>query len=77
MLAAVVVLLYLATLVLGVFLLLLYRQFGLLALGSAQAVRLPGLGDQRAVADDVAGEHDLVGHVVEVEEPVPGGDGER
>ena len=34
MLAAVVVLLYLAALVLGVFLLLLYRQFGLLALGS-------------------------------------------
>jgi hypothetical protein len=41
-LATVVVLLYLATLVLGVFILLLYRQFGLLALGSAQAIRLPG-----------------------------------
>jgi hypothetical protein len=42
MLTAIVVLLYLATLVLGVFILLLYRQFGLLALGSAQAIRLPG-----------------------------------
>ena len=42
MLATVVVLLYLATVVVGVFLLLLYRQFGLLALGSAQTIRLPG-----------------------------------
>jgi hypothetical protein len=42
MLPAIVVVLYLATLVLGVFILLLYRQFGLLALGSAEAIRLPG-----------------------------------
>jgi hypothetical protein len=49
MLAAVVVLLYLGTLVLAVFLLLLYRQFGLLAIGSAEAVRLPGPRPGRVV----------------------------
>jgi hypothetical protein len=41
-LVAAIVLLYLGTVVLAVFLLLLYRQFGLLSIGSAEAVRLPG-----------------------------------
>jgi len=62
MLAAVVVLLYLATLVLGVFLLLLYRQFGLLALGSAQAVRLPGPRVGRVVRRTPVSLVDVDGH---------------
>jgi hypothetical protein len=62
MLATVVVLLYLATLVLGVFLLLLYRQFGLLALGSAQTIRLPGPRVGRVVRRTPASLVDVDGH---------------
>jgi hypothetical protein len=61
-LATVVVLLYLATLVLGVFVLLLYRQFGLLALGSAQAIRLPGPRVGRAVRPTPVSLIDVEGH---------------